>query len=90
MEVRPPKPSIAGRPPNVWDFRSREFFAKQRFYNGRNRDTAWYAAIDAEWPELEQAFLTWLAPDNFDDQGEQRLRLSDLTRPILKNQGNNR
>ena len=33
---------------------------------------------------LEQAFLTWLAPDNFDDQGKQHLRLSDLTRPILK------
>ena len=33
-------------------------------YNGRNRDNAWYAAIDAEWPELEQAFLAWFAPDN--------------------------
>ena len=31
-------------------------------YNGRNRDTAWYAAIDSEWPGLDQAFLTWLAP----------------------------
>ena len=65
-------------------------FRQATVYNGRNRDTAWYAAIDAEWPELEQAFLIWLAPDNFDDQGEQRLRLSDLTRPILKNKGNNR
>ena len=27
---------------------------------------------------------------DFDDQGKQRLRLSDLTRPILKNQGNDR
>ena len=64
-------------------------FRQATVYNGRNRDTAWYAAIDSEWPGLEQAFLTWLAPGNFDEQGKQRLRLSDLTRPILKNQGNN-
>ena len=23
---------------------------------GRNRDTAWFAAIDAEWPVLQAAF----------------------------------
>jgi len=51
-------------------------------YKGRNRDTAWYAAIDAEWPALQKAFLTWLAPDNFDAQGKQKTRLADLTRPI--------
>jgi RimJ/RimL family protein N-acetyltransferase len=50
---------------------------------GRNRDTAWYAAIDAEWPALRQAFLAWLDPGNFDDQGQQRTRLSKLTEPIL-------
>ncbi|MCW5604819.1 MAG: GNAT family N-acetyltransferase [Burkholderiales bacterium] len=54
---------------------------------GRNRDTAWYAMIDSEWPELERAFTTWLAPENFDAQGKQRLRLSDLTAPVLKRRG---
>ena len=83
LEVRQLEQSIAGSRPTTGIFR------QATVYNGRNRDTAWYAAIDSEWPELEQAFLTWLAPDNFDDQGKQRLRLSDLTRPILKNQGNN-
>jgi RimJ/RimL family protein N-acetyltransferase len=58
-------------------------FRQAKVYNERNRDTAWYAAIDSEWPQLEEAFVTWLASDNFDDQGTQRLRLSDLTRPIL-------
>ena len=43
-------------------------FRQAKVYNERNRDTAWYAAIDSEWPELERAFLTWLAPHNFDDQ----------------------
>jgi RimJ/RimL family protein N-acetyltransferase len=54
---------------------------------GRNRDTAWYAAIDSEWPALQEAFLRWLAPLNFDETGTQRVRLSELTRPILKHHG---
>jgi RimJ/RimL family protein N-acetyltransferase len=62
-------------------------FRQATVYKGRSRDTAWYAAIDAEWPALRQAFQTWLAPANFDSTGRQRLRLSDLTRPILKRQG---
>ena len=62
-------------------------FRQAAVTKGRNRDTAWYAAIDAEWPALRQAFLTWLAPENFDSTGRQRARLSDLTRPILKQFG---
>jgi RimJ/RimL family protein N-acetyltransferase len=50
---------------------------------GRNRDTAWYAAIDREWPALEQAFARWLAPSNFDPEGRQRVALSALTKPLL-------
>ncbi len=50
----------------------------------RNRDTAWYAAIDREWPELRAAFLRWLSPANFDDEGRQRDRLSALTALVLK------
>src|SRR5688500_189675 len=38
---------------------------------GRNRDTAWYAAIDSEWPRLSVAFEGWLAPENFDASGQQ-------------------
>lgn len=47
---------------------------------GRNRDTAWYAAIDKEWPALCTAFDRWLSPSNFDEQGHQRVSLSSLTR----------
>jgi RimJ/RimL family protein N-acetyltransferase len=62
-------------------------FRQATVYKGRNRDTAWYAAIDSEWPSLQEALLTWLDPSNFDSSGQQRRRLSDLTRPILKQIG---
>jgi len=62
-------------------------FRQASVYKGRNRDTAWYAMIDSEWPELERAYLTWLDPANFDAQGKQRKRLSELTAPILKQRG---
>jgi RimJ/RimL family protein N-acetyltransferase len=62
-------------------------FRQATIVKGRNRDTAWYAAIDKEWPALEHAFLTWLDPSNFDENGKQRTRLSILTGPILKQRG---
>jgi RimJ/RimL family protein N-acetyltransferase len=55
-------------------------FRQASVYKGRSRDTAWYAAIDGEWPRLRAAFETWLSPDNFDSEGRQRVRLSELTR----------
>lgn len=45
---------------------------------GRNRDTAYYSILDSEWPARKDAFETWLAPENFDDAGRQRTRLSAL------------
>ena len=62
-------------------------FRQAGVYKDRNRDTAWYAMIDSEWPELERAYLSWLDPANFDAQGKQRKRLSDLTAPVLKQRG---
>ena len=62
-------------------------FRRAVVYKGRNRDTAWYAMIDAEWPSLDAAYTRWLHPDNFDAAGAQRLRLSDLTAPILEQRG---
>jgi RimJ/RimL family protein N-acetyltransferase len=52
-------------------------FRQATVVKGRNRDTAWYAAIDSEWPRLRAAFEAWLAPDNFDADGRQRTRLRD-------------
>lgn len=58
-------------------------FRQAGVVKGRNRDTAWFAAIDGEWADLQKAFDTWLAPQNFDGDGRQKRRLSDLTAPIL-------
>lgn len=54
-------------------------FRQAVIYKGRNRDTAWYAIIDKDWPALQSAFTQWLAPENFDAHGQQRVRLADLT-----------
>lgn len=59
-------------------------FRQAGIVKARNRDTAWYAAIDTEWPALRDAFLRWLSPDNFDEHGKQKIRLSELTNSILK------
>ncbi len=62
-------------------------FRQAIIYKGRSRDTAWYAIIDQEWPALQAAYTQWLAPTNFTDDGQQRVRLTDLTRSLLKQQG---
>src|SRR4029453_6052600 len=42
---------------------------------GRNRDPAWYAIVDADWPRVREAFRAWLASDNFEPDGRQRANL---------------
>jgi RimJ/RimL family protein N-acetyltransferase len=53
-------------------------FRQAIVYKGRNRDTAWYAIVDQDWPRVRQAFERWLADDNFDEQGRQRASLATL------------
>ena len=55
-------------------------FRQAVVYKQRNRDTAWYAVTDAEWPGLKGAFEAWLAPENFDQGGTQRRTLSACMR----------
>jgi RimJ/RimL family protein N-acetyltransferase len=62
-------------------------FRQARVDKGRNRDTAWYAMIDREWPALDRAFTQWLDRANFDADGRQRTPLSALTGPILVSRG---
>lgn len=61
-------------------------FRQATVVKGRNRDTAWFAAIDGEWPRLRAAFEEWLRPANFDEAGRQRVSLSSLTTSILVTQ----
>lgn len=50
---------------------------------GRNRDSAWYAATEYDWPALKAAHEAWLDPANFDSEGRQKRSLTDLTKPLL-------
>ena len=59
-------------------------FRQGMVYKGRSRDTAWFSIIDNEWPAIDQAFMKWLAPENFSADGTQRVALSQLTAPLLK------
>ncbi|MFH1496228.1 MAG: GNAT family protein [Verrucomicrobiota bacterium] len=53
-------------------------FRQAAVVKGRNRDTAWYAIIDADWPALRAGFERWLAPENFDADGRQKRSLREL------------
>jgi len=47
-------------------------FRKALVVRGRNRDTAWYAMTDDDWPAVRDRFETWLDPANFDADGRQK------------------
>jgi RimJ/RimL family protein N-acetyltransferase len=55
-------------------------FRQHMIVKGRSRDTAWFAMLDAEWPARRAAFERWLAPDNFDAAGRQKVSLTSLNR----------
>ncbi|PZW40129.1 GNAT family N-acetyltransferase [Pseudomonas sp. URMO17WK12:I2] len=59
-------------------FTQEGLFRQHAVIKGQNRDTAWFSIIDSEWPPLRDAFVRWLSPDNFDEQGKQRQRLEEL------------
>jgi len=59
-------------------FRFEGIFRQHMIIKGRNRDTAWFAMLDNEWPTRKANFERWLAPENFGPDGQQRISLSDL------------
>ena len=56
-------------------FRFEGLFRQHMIIKGRNRDTAWYAMLDSEWPDRKAAFERWLANENFDAAGRQIRKL---------------
>ena len=50
-------------------------FRQHMVVKGMNRDTAWYAMTDGEWPRLKAGYETWLQPANFDAAGQQKAKL---------------
>ena len=51
-------------------------FRQHMWAKGANRDTAWFAIIDRDWPAIRSAFEHWLDPSNFDAAGRQNARLA--------------
>jgi len=53
-------------------------FRQNMIAKGRNRDNAWFSMLDSEWPVRKLNFERWLAPENFDSEGRQKLSLAAL------------
>ena len=53
-------------------------FRQHLIVKGHNRDTAWFAMIDKEWPTISRALEEWLDPENFDSEGQQKRRLGEI------------
>jgi RimJ/RimL family protein N-acetyltransferase len=53
-------------------------FRKHQIVKGRNRDTAWYAITDDQWPTIRAGFEAWLDAANFHPDGSQRSTLAQL------------
>ena len=53
-------------------------FRNHMIVKGRNRDTAWFAMTDDEWPVRKAAFAAWLAAENFAADGRERRKLAAL------------
>lgn len=50
-------------------------FRQHMIIKQRNRDTAWYAMIDRDWPQIKRNMGRWLYPT---EAGDQALSLSEL------------
>jgi RimJ/RimL family protein N-acetyltransferase len=53
-------------------------FRQNIIAKGRNRDNAWFSMLDSEWPARKRNFERWLAPENIDGEGRQKLSLTAL------------
>ena len=53
-------------------------FRQHMIMKGESRDTAWFSMLDSEWPTRRVVFERWLAPSNFDAQGQQKSSLRAL------------
>ena len=59
-------------------FRYEGLFRQAMITRGNNRDTAWFAIIDREWPTLRSAFEAWLEPGNFGADSRQLRNLASF------------
>jgi RimJ/RimL family protein N-acetyltransferase len=53
-------------------------FRQHYIIKGRNRDTAWFAMLDRDWPAVKRNMSRWLY------SGEEKVSLTELNRPLLR------
>jgi len=53
-------------------------FRQHVVVKSRNRDTAWFAIVDRDWPVIRAAYEAWLSPNNLDSEGRQRRSLAEM------------
>ena len=53
-------------------------FRNDMVIKGKNRDTAWFAMTDQDWPRIRRSFKAWLSPKNFDASGTQKKPLESF------------
>jgi len=58
-------------------------FRQHMVVKDRNRDTAWFAIIDRDWPVIRRAFQLWLDPANFTAAGQQKQSLMEIRLALL-------
>jgi len=51
-------------------------FRQHMIVKGENRDTAWFAMLDGDWPRIKAGYERWLDPGNFEADGTQKSKLS--------------
>jgi RimJ/RimL family protein N-acetyltransferase len=56
-------------------------FRQHYIIKGRNRDTAWFAMLDCDWPAVKRNLERWLY------SGANKLSLTELNRPLLRSAG---
>ena len=49
-------------------FKFEGIFRQHMIVKHKNRDTAWFAMTDGEWPQRRARFERWLSPANFDER----------------------
>jgi len=54
-------------------------FRQHMIIKDQNRDTAWFSMLNSEWPVRKRAFESWLDPANFDETGQQRQSLTEIS-----------
>lgn len=53
-------------------------FRQHYVFKQHSRDTAWFSMLDHEWPAIQNKFMQWLNPNNFDFEGNQKKRIQEF------------